>query len=350
LLTIPLPHKWGEYPCEGKMKKLYLLLALFFSTLGFGVDTDQNFLINGGFDLFQRGTANANVSAEGYLADRWFSTAGTYNRNASNLPTGQNYGAQLAFSSGSGWLCQRVESANVKFLGGQKMTVSGYERSSIGTGPLKLKIDQPNTRDNYAGRGRSGTTLTNEIPATTLLATTSTTLTSWRYTFSVSSNMASYGFQVCLGTDTSTTTTYQLSALMLNKGIKKASFTYAGKDISEEISKAQRYFEKSWKLENTPAAGVDNIEVNTGQDVANIITHFKFGTVKRIIPTYWTVSNGNSSAIFTGGNGCYEAQSCCQICDMTMPHSTTSGFSFKMRSNSGYGSARYFGWWADAEL
>jgi hypothetical protein len=226
-------------------------------------------LINGGFDLWQRGTANASVDINGYLADRWFATAGTYDRIAANLPTGVKYGASLAFSSSNGYLCQRVESANSLEFSGQKMTISGYERSSTGTGPLKIKIDRPNTIDNYAGVGKLGTTVTNEVAATTLLAATSTTSTIWRYTFTVSANMASYGFQVCLGTDTNTATTYELSKIMLNEGIKKQAFRRSGNTISGELNLVQRYYEKSYDIDTAPGTNTENGQFNVFQSTGN---------------------------------------------------------------------------------
>ena len=234
------------------MKKLLLLLSLLIPATGYGAGATvktitqsyQNYLINGGFDLWQRGSANANVDSGGYLADRWFATAGTYDQISANLPTGVKYGAQLAFSSSSGWLCQRIEAGNTLQFSGQKMTISGYERSSTGTGAFKIKIDRPNTVDDYGSgaRGKLGTTTTSELAATTLLATTSSTLAPWNYTFTVSANMASYGFQVCLGTDTSTTTTYQYSAVTLAEGPKAAPFRRIG-TVAQELSLAFRYYE-----------------------------------------------------------------------------------------------------------
>lgn len=242
------------------MKKLLFFLSLF-TLLGadFAFGQSQNYLINGGFDLWQRGAANSFVNSDGYLADRWFviytGTSANQDRNASNLPTGQKYGNQITVTSASWWMCQRIESGNTLPFSGQKMTISGYERSSSGTSGLKLKIDYANSVDTWGtfpARGKNATSFTNALAATTLLTSTSTTLTPWRYTFTVSSNMATNGFQICLGNDSTVTTTYQLSAIMLNEGMKKQKFARFGKSFDGEITAAQRFFEKSFPLDQPP--------------------------------------------------------------------------------------------------
>jgi hypothetical protein len=300
------------------MKKIFLIgLFIFLFDSNIALSQSQNYLINGSFAFWQRGNANAQVDGNGYLADRWYATAGTYDRNASNLPTGHYYGAQLAFSASSGWLCQRIESTTTYQLSGKTMAISGYERSSVGSGPLKFKIDRPNTIDSYSGRGKNGSTLTNELAATTLLGSTSTTLTKFRYNFTVSANMAAYGFQVCFGTDSSTTTTYQLSAIMLNEGVRVQPFSMAGKLIGNELALVQRYFEKSYNLStNLGTQTSDGIaQITSGTTTTNevdvIVYHksMKFtqptvtvwdytGNINKV--TYW--ASHNSTGAVNGSN------------------------------------------------
>jgi hypothetical protein len=318
---------WGYGDNSTTFKKLLFFLSLF---LIFGAEfafgQSQNFLINGGFDLWQRGTTNAAVDANGYLADRWFATDGTYDRISANLPTGQKYGASHAVSATTHWFCQRIEADNIRFLSGQKMTISGYERSSTGTNALKIKIDRPNTIDDYTGKGKLGTTFTNEIAATTLLSATSTTLTPWRYTFTVSSNMATYGFQVCLGNGTSTGTTYEYSAIMLNEGFKKQAFRRAGSLISDELGKAQRYYENGHQI------GLAGDSIGAGRPP------YAFYKTSKRIAAHDTSCTGNWFRT-DGGNA--------TGCAMTERHADGIGFS---GPNNNLWTFASIYWIADAEL
>jgi hypothetical protein len=184
-------------------------------------------------------------------------------------------------------MCQRIESANTLQFSGQKMTISGYERSSSGTSGLKLKIDYANTVDTWGTgvqRGKVGTAFTNALASTTLLTSTSTTLTSWRYTFTVSANMAANGFQVCLGNDSTVTTTYQLSAIMLNEGMKKQKFSMFGRTFGGEVEAAQRFYETSFPLGQPPSDfsyGVRSVTCGGSTNGYTICGETTFNTKKR---------------------------------------------------------------------
>lgn len=96
---------------------------------GFGGSGFKNYLINGNFAVWQRGTDVSNLTNATYLADRWvvFDAVGDINYNvirAAGVFTG-GYGALYTFNSGTGVrsVMQFVENVT-RFKVGSKITIS----------------------------------------------------------------------------------------------------------------------------------------------------------------------------------------------------------------------------------
>lgn len=122
----------------------------------------QNRLINGNFDIWQRGL-NSNLSSgllqftsTGYTADRWHFTRtnATLSQIDSGLPNNSVFGARITLigSGGSGQLTQAFEESDCTFMKGRDMTLSLLLKKSPGfTDGVDIKIQKNSTANTQTG-------------------------------------------------------------------------------------------------------------------------------------------------------------------------------------------------------
>ena len=118
------------------------------NTISASTYQSPNFLINGGFDIWQRGTSSTTSAA--YLADRWTHlwSAGTatVSRSTDVPETTLPYSLSLASTSGTNpILRQNIESVNALPLVGRTVTFSIWAKSTVGTGGLNWVTAFPTT-------------------------------------------------------------------------------------------------------------------------------------------------------------------------------------------------------------
>ena len=138
---------------------------------GFGGSGFKNHIINGNFDVWQRGTS---FSAAGFTADRWFITTSVNSQRIALSPaetdlTGATYA--LRFNAGT-YVSYKIE--EVRTLAGKKATLSFWSRSSASKTLYNLYIRQ------YFGTGGS-TLVDTPFSSTTFNNTTGLT----KHTFTV---------------------------------------------------------------------------------------------------------------------------------------------------------------------
>jgi hypothetical protein len=198
-----------------------------------------NYIINGGFDIWQRGTTStANIV---YLADRWLHLSGAGTQTVSrstDVPTDSGLTYSLSFASTSGTnptIIQRIESANSASIAGKTVTLSLWAKSTVGTVGLGWSTSIPTSTDTWSGStaDKSGT------------FTATMTVGSWvRYTATfVVVSTASTGYQINIvrnSTTTSTTTLY--AGVQLEVGSVATSFRRNAPSIQAELAACQRYF------------------------------------------------------------------------------------------------------------
>ena len=224
----------------------------------------KNCLINGGFDIWQRGTTFNSIA--NYTADRWvvFPAAGTLNATQStDVPTSPyfNYSLQVAGVSSTGDIIrQRIEAAQSTPLAGQTVTLSVYAKSSAGTAALKWNTQVPSATNDFntVVQDQSGT----------FSATPAGTWTRYTASFTMSVNaVRGYELRIYRDSDASSNTTLY-AGIQLEIGSVATQFTRAGGTIQGELAVCQRYYQR-----NTPnyAYAAHAIGGTTSTTVANAL-------------------------------------------------------------------------------
>jgi hypothetical protein len=208
---------------------------------GPSVAAGKNRFINGGFDIWQRGTSFSSV---GYGADRWYFSFGgstTFSQETSVIPSGATYAAKMLATANSsfGELYQALEAQEVNLLAGQTITVSGYTRATSGyTGNAIIAI-QTNTTANI----QNGGTWT-EVAANYLTPSTSAYN---RFSLTYAVPAGTLGLRVRLG-NTSTQNSgvaIYFANIQLELGSVATPFSRAGGTLQGELAACQRYYTTS---------------------------------------------------------------------------------------------------------
>jgi hypothetical protein len=198
----------------------------------------KNCIINGGMDIWQRGTTFN--SSSNFTADRWvvFPAAGTLNvTRSTDVPSSPyfTYSLQIAGVSSSGdILRQRIESAQVTAMAGQTVTLSVYAKSTAGSAALKWNTQVPSVTDNF-------TTVVADQSGT-FSASPSGSWTRYTATFTVSAN-AVRGYELRIFRDSSSSSnTTLLTGVQIELGSVATTFTESGGTIQGELAACQRYY------------------------------------------------------------------------------------------------------------
>jgi len=275
----------------------------------------KNYLINGGFRLWQRGTSFT-VSGV-YTADRWkqnHNTAGaTYSRQAftlgqTDVPGEPKYFMRVNVTSAavstSSVLRHRIE--DVRTLAGQVATLSFWARCDS---PKTFTI----TLSQTFGTGGSPST------PVTVVSSNRSIGTSWaRYTVTVDINSLTGKAIGTNGDDylevhllevaSFSTFTLDLAQFQLEQGSIATEFEK--RPLGLELALAQRYFEKSFSLNTNPGEGQPNPPYLSVMTITTTARRgwLPFVTRKRASPTmtyyraagmtndgYWNVREGESA-------------------------------------------------------
>jgi hypothetical protein len=307
------------------------------------VAAGKNPIINGGFDVWQRGTSlSFPASTYGYTADRWAtstnaSQACTISRqltnDTTNLPNIQ-YCVRLQRNSGqtgTGTLfyIQAIETVNSIPFAGKTVTFSFYARRganySATSNILAVGVG--------TGTGTDQTPFTGWTNAASPISQNATLTTTWqRFTYSatLASNITQIKpFFTFDPTGTAGANDYfEVTGIQLELGSVATSFSRTGGTIQGELAACQRYFEFiGGKASGYPIIG--------GYATAGISAYFPiaFKASKRISPTVtkvgtWAVGNtGQPSPNYIGVDGFSSLQTATATgAFFTYPDSTDDGF------------------------
>jgi hypothetical protein len=210
----------------------------------------KNFLINGGFDIWQRGTSFVQSSNTAYTADRFVSTSTnqmTISRQTTGVPAGSQYCLRMAsgFTNSVSDFFQYIETANVVPLQGKTVTYSiKMRRNATNTSDSIILIQKSSTTD--AGGGASWSTISSATIANSLLPT-GTGVADW-YTASLTLTIPNDGTANSLRVYASTSAQIpnaaylELAQLQLEVGSVATPFSRAGGTIQGELAACQRYY------------------------------------------------------------------------------------------------------------
>ena len=212
----------------------------------------DNPVINGGMDIWQRGTTFSSPATNTYTADRWqyqraTTTATTISRQTISSD-GNQYSIRVARDSGSTnvtsiFLYTNLETSDSIPYQGKTITLSFYARVGANFSASNLSIvlnTGTGTDQNFATSG-----YTNQ---TAIINTTAAVTTSWqRFTFtgSVSSVATQIGFYfgwTPVGT-AGANDWAEITGVQIDLGSTAAPFRRSGGTIQGELAACQRYFQ-----------------------------------------------------------------------------------------------------------
>jgi hypothetical protein len=215
----------------------------------------KNGVINGGMDIWQRGTSIAQTAPALYTADRWLgyqgtATAVTYTRQATgdttNLPFIQ-YCARIQRNSGStagsqAQFAQTFESINSIPYAGKTITMSFYARRGA-----NYSMNSNNVTFGFiTGTGTDQNVLTGFTGAAATYTdyTLTTTWQRFTYTQTIPTTATQIGFAFFF-TPTGTAGAndwFEVTGVQLEVGSVATPFARAGGSIGGELALCQRYY------------------------------------------------------------------------------------------------------------
>jgi hypothetical protein len=240
-----------------------------------------NPVINGAFDIWQRGTSVA-IASNGsatYTADRWFNarnaTGQTVSRQATgdttNLPNIQ-YCARVQRDSGSTntteiRICNPFESVNSIPLAGKTVTLSFYARSGANFSATSSSF----TGQLVTGTGTDQNLLTSGYTGGAYPISTAVTLTTTWQRFTATGTIASTATELSLNfyftpTGTAGAADYvEITGVQIDVGSVALPFRRAGGTIQGELAACQRYYWRTTATDNaTPIANGMNVSTTAG--------------------------------------------------------------------------------------
>jgi len=282
-------------------------VASLYTPLSSPVTSYKNKLINGEFDIWQRGTSFSTSNA--YTADRWVivgASGQTVSVSQQSFTPGAapvsgyegTFFARLAWSgtpSGTYWFTQRVE--DVRTLAGQTVTLSFWAKASSTTSAFTPMFEQ-----NFGSGGSS-------IVGTTGSAITLTT--SWQrftQTFSIPSisgktiGTSSYlEVRPLVGSTAVTGNSIDIWGVQVEKGSIATEFEQ--RFINDELRMCQRYYEKSYGFNVNPGTITDDGQwiitpgaIATGAIAANFTIHY-------VVPKRYATTSITYYSPVTGASG-----------------------------------------------
>jgi hypothetical protein len=256
----------------------------------------RNFVINGGFDVWQRGTSFNPTSATSttganYGADRWqflqaTTSTAAFTRQAITAtdPAGYNYYTRVqraaALTHVTGYALQSsFESQNIQNIRGKYVTLSFWARAGVnmsGGGVVSAEIITGTGTDNTVSNFTTNTTagLLNAFLTTSWQRFTITT------TAALATSITQLGVRfVFIPTGTAGAADYfDITGVQLEVGTAPSDFEF--RDFGEELRRCQRYYYRTSVLSTDTNFGSGII---TTTSTANILTQFP--VTLRVAPT-----------------------------------------------------------------
>jgi hypothetical protein len=279
----------------------------------------KNDIINGGFDIAQRGTSGTfTTTAKAFCFDRWYlnATTGasmTYSQQASTV-AGTRYCARVGRTAANTntstiALAQDIETSNSITYAGQTVTISFYARAGANFSAASNAL----THYVIQGTGTDQSDYSAGFTGRTVLSTGTATLTTsfqrFSYTATVAASTTELNFQtlyVPVGT-AGANDYYEITGVQIELGSTATTFSRAGGTIQGELAACQRYFAKSYDIATAPgtATSTNSWALDYGTaSVLKLSMHLAFPVAMRTAPTMVVYDEaGTSGVVNRNGNG-----------------------------------------------
>ena len=285
----------------------------------------KNAIINGGMDIWQRGTSVAYTASttNTYNADRWTTTTGAnqasvVSRQATgdttNLPNIQ-YALRYQRNSGqtgttATYLIQSIESANSIPFAGKQVTASFYARAGANYSAASsilapaLLSGTGTDQSPFSGGGFTG--------VATVASTNATLTTTWQR-FSITGTVGATATELAIQFAFTPVGTagvndyYEVTGVQLEIGSVATNFSRAGGTLPLELVACQRYYAKSYPQGTTvptnSSDGLQRIIAGSYSPAAgDIYGTINFPVVMRSAPTVTVYSYSSSTANMMSNN------------------------------------------------
>ena len=269
-----------------------------------------NVVINGGFDVWQRGTSFSSASYYQDYADRWMGDA---HNNTGNTISRQTATASEPFyrflrfqrdASDTGTGARRIgtvfESQDTAFMSGQEVTLSFYMRKGANWSPATDTVTSyiftgTGTDESMSGGlGSSWTGYASQSQSNTI----TTSWTRFTHTVTLSATATQVGINFVTPASVGTAgadDTWDISGIKLELG--SVATPYISKSFGETLAKCKRYFESSYPYGT--AVGSSGSSTNMPSRIAiganDTVQEWDFEVEKRSSPTITIYDTGGTS-------------------------------------------------------
>lgn len=208
----------------------------------------KNLVINGGFDIWQRGTSFNNAGNETFHADRWFlvndgvSTVNISRVDISSQGLGVRYASRVERSAGNNRTVYIHIAEGALDLVGKQVTLSFYIRKGSGlTDNIGIAFGTRTGR--YSAEADSaGFTVANSSLNTSTFTRFSRTLNITSATSTAGANVFELEFSFWQAG--AANAYFEITGVQLEVGSVPTPFSKAGGDIQGELAKCQRYYQR----------------------------------------------------------------------------------------------------------
>jgi len=280
----------------------------------------RNAIINGNFDVWQRGTSFENVPSGTYTADRWvYLHDGTGQQHTisrqsfipgqTDVPNNPSYFVRVSVTSAASGqtynvLHQRIES--VRTFAGKTITITFWAKADA------ARTLAVNFWQNFGSGGASEVGVSGaSFNLTTNWQKFSCTVTIPSISGKVIGPGDNLGVQFFFPTEQ--TFVVDIAQVQLNAG--DVALPFQPRSFAEELALCQRYFEKSYDIDTAPGsmAAANGMEILTCDHAVGVggnldlFPHgpLRFKVPKRITPTVriYNRSNGELNSVFNDSTG-----------------------------------------------
>ena len=250
----------------------------------------KNALINGGFDIWQRGTSSTTSSAGYQTADRWYcyGSAGiTWAQESTTVPTGARYSFKISTTTTQQpVMTQVIETANAIGYAGKTVTFSIQAQASTSTG-MTLEVNYSTGVDTAASG--SFTAITASSGGSGTAASGSFTAISGVY--AIPSTAKTIQVRIYPSANIVNGTSIYVGTTQLELGSVATTFSRAGGTIQGELGSCQRYY-------YTPTGGIGLVA--NYYFTTNVYAYINLPVSMRATPTI-TVTTGTGATVFSNG-------------------------------------------------